>query len=79
MATEIAFKPFKPLRSEGNHLEDRIERINDMIKNKQYLKAIDASEELMTMTLTGFRYLQTYYLRSRFLTVVTTGYSFDLS
>ena len=68
MASEIGFKPFKPLRSEGNHLEDRIERIRDMIKNKQYLKAIDASEELMTMTLAGFRYLQTYRPRSYFLT-----------
>ena len=66
MATEIAFKPFKPLRSEGNHLEDRIERIREMIKNKQYLKAIDASEELMTITLAGFRYLQTYYLQRGF-------------
>lgn len=79
MATEIAFKPFKPLRSEGNHLEDRIERIRDMIKNKQYLKAIDSSEELMTMTLAGFRYLQTCHPRSYFLTTVTTGYSYDLS
>lgn len=64
MATEIAFKPYKPLRSEGNHLEDRIERIREMIKNKLYLKAIEASEELMTMTLAGFRYLQTYSSQS---------------
>jgi len=60
MATEIAFKPFKPLRSEGNHLEDRVERIQEMIDRKAYSQAIEASTELMTMTLAGFRYLQTY-------------------
>jgi len=75
MATEIAFKPYKPLRSEGNHLEDRIERIGEMIKNEQYLKAIETSEELMTMTLAGFRYLQTYSLHRGLLTVVMTGCS----
>jgi len=61
MATEIAFKPFKPLRSEGNHLEDRVERIQEMIDHKAYSQAIEASTELMTITLAGFRYLQTYH------------------
>jgi hypothetical protein len=75
MATEIAFKPFKPLRSEGNHLEDRIERIREMIENKQHLKAIEASEDLMKMTLAGFRYLQTCSLQRNFLTVVMIGFS----
>jgi phosphatidylinositol glycan class N len=60
MATEIAFKPFKPLRSEGNHLEDKILDIQKLIERGQYEEAIDASEQLMTITLAGFRYLQTY-------------------
>ena len=60
MATEIAFKPFKPLRSDGNHLEDKILDIQKMIEREQYENAIDASEQLMTITLAGFRYLQTY-------------------
>jgi hypothetical protein len=59
MATEIAFKPFAPLRSEGNHLEDRFDKIRKMIDQGQYADAIDASTELMTITLAGFRYLQT--------------------
>ena len=60
MANEIAFRPFKPLRSEGNHLEDKITDIQKLIDRGQYEEAIDASEELMTLTLAGFRYLQTY-------------------
>lgn len=61
MATEIAFKPFKPLRSEGNHLEDKILEIQKTIERGLYEEAIDASERLMTITLAGFRYLQTYF------------------
>ena len=68
MATEIAFKPFKPLRSEGNHLEDRVERIREMIDRGQYSEAIEASTELMTITLAGFRYLQTCLPWLRLLT-----------
>ena len=60
MATEIAFKPFKPLRSEGNRLEDKILDIQQLIERGRYEEAIDASEQLMTITLAGFRYLQTY-------------------
>lgn len=60
MATEIAFKPFKPLRSQGNHLEDRILDIETLIGQGQYHTAIDASEQLMKIILAGFRYLQTY-------------------
>jgi hypothetical protein len=62
MATEIAFKPFKPLRSEGNHLEDRLSNIGKLIEQRRYEEAINASIELMTITLAGFRYLQTYFL-----------------
>lgn len=62
MATEIAFKPFKPLRSEGNHLEDRISNIGKLIEQRRYEEAINTSTELMTITLAGFRYLQTYSL-----------------
>ena len=59
MDTEIAFKPFKPLRSEGNHLEDKIGTIETLIESGFYDEAIHASTELMTITLAGFRYLQT--------------------
>src|ERR1700738_4507336 len=61
MATEIAFKPFSPLRSEGQHLEDRFQKIQSMIDQGEYARAIDASTELMTITLAAFRYLQTYF------------------
>jgi hypothetical protein len=74
MATEIAFKPFKPLRSEGSHLEDKIESIREMIDLRKYEEAIDASTELMTITLAGFRYLQTYTV-TYFLIVVMIGFS----
>ena len=60
MGTEIAFKPFKPLRSEGNHLEDRVAKIRALIDGAKYTEAIEASEDLMKLTLAGFRYLQTY-------------------
>jgi hypothetical protein len=59
MATEIAFKPFKPLRTEGNHLEHKIEAIESLINNGSYEAAIHASTELMTTALAGLRYLQT--------------------
>jgi len=59
MGTEIAFKPFKPLRSEGNHLHDRVERIQAMIDQAKYTEAIEASEDLLKLTLAGLRYLQT--------------------
>lgn len=58
-ATEIAFKPFKPLRSEGNHMEDRIAKIETLISGGRYEEAIEASTELMTLALGGLRYLQT--------------------
>jgi hypothetical protein len=59
MATEIVFKPFAPLRSEGNHLEDRIEKIRVKIAAGKFTEAIDDSTDLMKMTLAGLRYLQT--------------------
>jgi GPI ethanolamine phosphate transferase 1 len=59
MGTEIAFKPFKPLRSEGNHLHDRVANIEAMIRQGKYTEAIEASEDLMKLTLAGLRYLQT--------------------
>jgi phosphatidylinositol glycan class N len=60
MATEIAFKPFAALRSEGNHLEERFERVQLMIDQGQYTEAIHSLEDLMKLTLAGLRYLQTY-------------------
>ena len=60
MATEIAFKPFKPLRLEGNHLDDKISIVEELISGGRYEEAIEASIELMTLTLAGLRYLQTY-------------------
>jgi GPI ethanolamine phosphate transferase 1 len=70
-ATEIVFKPFKPLRSEGNHLEDRIGRIESLIDRGRYEEAILASTDLMTITLGGLRYLQTYI---HYLTSVKNSY-----
>lgn len=60
MATEIAFKPFKPLRSQGNHMIDRIAKIETLIETGRYEEAIESSTELMTLALSGLRYLQTY-------------------
>ena len=75
MATEIVFRPFKPLHSEGNHLEDKIESIRNMIEQKKYKEAIDASTALMKITLEGFRYLQTYPHLGRLLKIDMTGSS----
>ena len=75
MATEVAFKPFAPLRSEGNHLEDKVHEIREMIDQKRYVEAIDASAELMRLTLAGFRYLQTYETNLKSLMPVMIGYS----
>jgi Phosphatidylinositolglycan class N (PIG-N) len=71
--TEIAFQPFKPLRSEGDHLDDKIAHIQSLIASGKHQEAIVASEELMSLALAGLRYLQTYdwlFLRS----LVTAGF-----
>jgi hypothetical protein len=75
IANEVAFKPFAPLRSEGNHLDDRVSIIREMIDQRQYAEAIDASAELMRLTLAGFRYLQTYHLYRISLRIGMIGYS----
>jgi hypothetical protein len=75
MATEVAFKPFAPLRSEGNHLKDKVHKIQEMIDQKRYAEAIHASAALMRLTLAGFRYLQTYEANLKSLISVMIGYS----
>ena len=80
METEIAFKPFKPLRSEGSHLEDKVEHITALIQKGHYEEAIDASTELTKSALAGLRYLQTYSPSYRLFKIIgMTGSSCDPS
>lgn len=70
---EIRFKPFPPLSGDGLSVADRRDRIASLIENKDYLTAIDECEELMSLSLSGLRYLQTYnWLFMR--TLVTFGF-----
>ncbi|KAF2152046.1 putative phosphatidylinositolglycan class N [Myriangium duriaei CBS 260.36] len=72
-AKVIRYKAFHGFADHEHSIEHRLNEICATIDDQQYAKAIQASDELMKLTLQGLRYLQTYdwlFLR----TLVTAGY-----
>ncbi|KAI7897566.1 alkaline-phosphatase-like protein [Cokeromyces recurvatus] len=69
---ELFFRPFQPLSGENDPLLF-ISDIQTLINNKEYKLAEEKSRRLMSLSLEGLRYFQTYdwlFLRG----VVTAGY-----
>lgn len=69
--SQLKFTPYTPLTDIT--VQERKDHIIQLIDEKQFVDAIEQSEELMSLSLAGLRYLQTYnwlFLR----TLVTIGY-----
>ena len=70
----IRYTPYEPLSDVGNHsVENRLAQIDALIANGSYDESISLTSELLSLSLEGIRYLQTYdwlFLR----TIVTLGY-----
>lgn len=71
--SHIGFQPFPELSDTGKTIQERADKINELISEGKFDKAIESSEELMKAGIKGLRYLQTYnWLLLR--TLVTLGY-----
>lgn len=71
--TEVRYRPFKPLSDNGLSPERRVADIQKLIDNGNFEEAIEESDALMQIGLSGMRYLQTYdwlFLRA----LITIGY-----
>ncbi|KAK4462805.1 Phosphatidylinositolglycan class N-domain-containing protein [Cladorrhinum samala] len=71
--TEVRYRPFKPLSDNGLTPERRVADIQKLIDNGNFEEAIEESDALMQVGLSGMRYLQTYdwlFLRA----LITIGY-----
>lgn len=72
-ATELRYRPYRPLSDDGSSPENRISGIRDLIAAGNYEEAIEETDVLIRIGLQGLRYLQTYdWLFLRVL--VTLGY-----
>lgn len=72
-ASELRFRPYRPLGEAGHTAEERIASIRSLIGMGKYEEAIEESESLIEIGLEGLRYLQTYdwlFLRA----TITIGY-----
>ncbi|KTW29623.1 mannose-ethanolamine phosphotransferase MCD4 [Pneumocystis jirovecii RU7] len=72
-STKIAFKPFKHLNNKTHNLDIYKNRIETLIDNYEYDKAIKLSKEMIELCLAGLNYFQTYdrlFLHS----IITLGY-----
>jgi phosphatidylinositol glycan class N len=72
-ATELKYRPYKPLSDPGLDPESRVAHIRQLIDTGNYEEAIEESAALMKVGLGGLRYLQTYdwlFLRA----LITVGY-----
>ncbi|KAK4230054.1 Phosphatidylinositolglycan class N-domain-containing protein [Podospora fimiseda] len=72
-STEMRYRPFKPLSENGLTPERRVADIQKLIDSGSYEEAIEESDALMQVGLSGMRYLQTYdwlFLRA----LITIGY-----
>lgn len=70
---QLRFVPYSPLSAEGLTPEERLSTIRGLITERKYEEAVEECDALISLTLNGLRYLQTYdwlFLR----TVVTLGY-----
>ncbi|KAK4176012.1 Phosphatidylinositolglycan class N-domain-containing protein [Triangularia setosa] len=73
MATELKYRPYKPLSENGLTSERRVAIIKKLIQTGSYEEAIEESAALMKIGLGGLKYLQRYdwlFLRA----LITTGY-----
>jgi phosphatidylinositol glycan class N len=72
-ATELRYRPFKPLSDEAHSMEHRFSVIRSLIDQGKYEEAIQETAAFVKVGLEGLRYLQTYdwlFLRA----LITTGY-----
>lgn len=72
-ASELRYRPYRPLGEAGHTSGDRIASIRKLIDVGKYEEAIEESESLIEIGLQGLRYLQTYdwlFLRA----TITIGY-----
>lgn len=72
-ASELRFRPYRPLSEMGHSSEERVAGIRQLIDQGKYEEAIEESESLLGIGLQGLRYLQTYdwlFLRA----LITIGY-----
>lgn len=63
------FKPFKPL----THYSSILDKIEGLIKAKDYEAAMELSQNLRSLALQGLHYFQTYDWMM-LMTVITLGY-----
>ena len=71
--TVVRYKPYHGFASANQSTGHRLNLIEQAIQNREYSKAIEASDNLIKLGLQGLRYLQTYdwlFLRA----LVTIGY-----
>ena len=72
-ASQLRFRPYGPLSEESSTPDERVSSIRRLIDAGKYEEAVEETDALISLTLEGLRYLQTYdwlFLR----TVVTIGY-----
>lgn len=72
-ATELRYRPFKPLGDEAHSVEHRFSVIRALINQGKHEEAIQETAALVKVGLDGLRYLQTYdwlFLRA----LITLGY-----
>lgn len=72
-ATELRYRPFKPLGDEAHSVEHRFVVIRSLIDQGKHEEAIQETAALVKLGLDGLRYLQTYdwlFLRA----LITIGY-----
>lgn len=73
MASELRYRPYKPLGDDGLTPDHRVAGIRKLIDTGNYEEAIEEAATLMKVGLDGLRYLQTYdwlFLRA----LITIGY-----
>ncbi|KAK4204838.1 Phosphatidylinositolglycan class N-domain-containing protein [Triangularia verruculosa] len=73
MATELKYRPYRPLSEGGLTAERRVADIKKLIEGGNYEEAIEESAALMKIGLGGLKYLQRYdwlFLRA----LITIGY-----
>lgn len=72
-ASELRFRPYRPLGESGQTSEERIAGIRKLIDDGKHEEAIEELESLIEIGLQGLRYIQTYdwlFLRA----TITIGY-----
>ncbi|KAI3402246.1 hypothetical protein diail_175 [Diaporthe ilicicola] len=72
-ASELSYRPYRPLSEPGHASAERIAAIRELMKDGKYEEAIEETDALIQLGLQGLRYLQTYdwlFLRA----LITIGY-----